>query len=156
VSHTLKVGENLICANGNYFQWKPSRILAANHSWDVLSIGIAQLHVYTHCIKQKALQTLKAIGKMKSNNYHNFHHRYDANTEHNKDPEAKLTCIVNVDRSIGNGQKKTEKTNNNDLSICENRSYIGHQCSCNLWYSIAVWPSISSTKLPWRKLQSHL
>jgi len=66
----------------------------------------------THCIKQKALQTLKAVGKMKSNNYHNFHHRYDANTEHNKDPEAKLTCIVNV--VIGNGRKKTEKANNND------------------------------------------
>ena len=49
---------------------------------------------------------------MKSNNYHNFHHRYDANTEHNKDPEAKLTYIVNV--VIGNGRKKTEKANNND------------------------------------------
>jgi len=46
---------------------------------------------------------------MKSNNYHNFHHRYDANTEHNKDREAKLTCIDNVDGSVGNGPKKTEK-----------------------------------------------
>ena len=42
------------------------------------------------------------------------------------------------------------------LRGCENCSYLVHQCSCNLWYSTAVWPSTSSTKLPWRKLQSHL
>jgi hypothetical protein len=102
-----------------------------------------------HCWHQ-----IKVIGKKaQSNNYRNFHHSYDANTEHNKDLEARLACIVNVDRkSVGNSQKQ-----NHIISWqCWEYIYIGHQCSCSLWYNIAVWPSTSSTKLPWRKLQSHL
>ena len=38
----------------------------------------------------------------------------------------------------------------------KDKTYIGNQSSCSLWYSIAVWPSTSSTRLPYWKLQSHL
>lgn len=40
--------------------------------------------------------------------------------------------------------------------LTKGKTYAENQSSCSLWYSIAVWPSTSSTRLPYWKLQSHL
>jgi hypothetical protein len=148
-----KVDEGLICANGKLLSMKALTNPRCRPQFGCSMDRNKTTAAYTH-YQTEGIADIKGNWKNeKSKNYRSFHHRYDANTEHNKDPEAKLTCIDNDDwRSIGNNQKKRQM-----VRTCRFvRTYIEHQCSCNLWYSMAVWPSTSSTKLPWRKLQSHL